>query len=266
MPGLQLTAAQAARLWGLDPASCDRILERLVTAQTLQRRTDGRLCAPRDLARAQRRSRRGVRAVTQDRCAEHDATVKARTADRRAEAEFTRRLGAALKVPHWTGEGLSINALRRAGLTPAAADAVEWLPALEAPAPRHLECVEFYYLTHRMEWLNYHHLLYFWTVVREGGVSKAATKLRLSQPRRVMYRYAARQRGTRGGPDHLPGGPPRSTGGATGAACARRRDQFRRPRRTSGSRCSTICLASPARPSSPPDRWRDGSARGVLAR
>jgi LysR family transcriptional activator of nhaA len=33
-----------------------------------------------------------------------------------------------------------------------------------------------------MEWLNYHHLLYFWTVVREGGVSKAARKLRLSQP------------------------------------------------------------------------------------
>jgi LysR family transcriptional regulator, transcriptional activator of nhaA len=33
-----------------------------------------------------------------------------------------------------------------------------------------------------MEWLNYHHLFYFWTVVREGGVSKAATKLRLSQP------------------------------------------------------------------------------------
>jgi LysR family transcriptional activator of nhaA len=33
-----------------------------------------------------------------------------------------------------------------------------------------------------MEWLNYHHLLYFWTVAREGGVSKAAAKLRLSQP------------------------------------------------------------------------------------
>jgi LysR family transcriptional activator of nhaA len=30
--------------------------------------------------------------------------------------------------------------------------------------------------------LNYHHLLYFWTVVREGRVSKAAEKLRLSQP------------------------------------------------------------------------------------
>lgn len=33
-----------------------------------------------------------------------------------------------------------------------------------------------------MEWLNYHHLLYFWTVVHEGGVSRAAEKLRLAQP------------------------------------------------------------------------------------
>jgi LysR family transcriptional activator of nhaA len=33
-----------------------------------------------------------------------------------------------------------------------------------------------------MEWLNYHHLLYFWTVAREGGISRAAEKLRLSQP------------------------------------------------------------------------------------
>jgi len=33
-----------------------------------------------------------------------------------------------------------------------------------------------------MEWLNYHHLLYFWTVVREGSVVKAAEVLRLSQP------------------------------------------------------------------------------------
>jgi LysR family transcriptional activator of nhaA len=33
-----------------------------------------------------------------------------------------------------------------------------------------------------MDWLNYHHLLYFWTVVREGGVSKAAERLSLSQP------------------------------------------------------------------------------------
>ena len=33
-----------------------------------------------------------------------------------------------------------------------------------------------------MEWLNYHHLFYFWTVAREGGVSKAAEHLRLAQP------------------------------------------------------------------------------------
>ncbi|NOT32190.1 MAG: transcriptional activator NhaR [Planctomycetes bacterium] len=33
-----------------------------------------------------------------------------------------------------------------------------------------------------MEWLNYHHLLYFWLVVREGGVARAADKLKLSHP------------------------------------------------------------------------------------
>lgn len=33
-----------------------------------------------------------------------------------------------------------------------------------------------------MDWINYHHLLYFWTVVREGSVVKAAAVLRLSQP------------------------------------------------------------------------------------
>ncbi|MEQ1731811.1 MAG: LysR family transcriptional regulator, partial [Vicinamibacterales bacterium] len=33
-----------------------------------------------------------------------------------------------------------------------------------------------------MEWLNYHHLFYFWTVAREGGVSRAAESLRLAQP------------------------------------------------------------------------------------
>jgi len=30
--------------------------------------------------------------------------------------------------------------------------------------------------------LNYHHLFYFWTVVREGGVTAASKKLRLAQP------------------------------------------------------------------------------------
>jgi len=33
-----------------------------------------------------------------------------------------------------------------------------------------------------MTWLNYHHLLYFWTVVREGSISAASRKLRVAQP------------------------------------------------------------------------------------
>lgn len=33
-----------------------------------------------------------------------------------------------------------------------------------------------------MEWLNYHHLLYFWHVAREGSIRKASEKLRVSQP------------------------------------------------------------------------------------
>ena len=33
-----------------------------------------------------------------------------------------------------------------------------------------------------MEWLNFHHLRYFWTVARKGGVRKAADELHVSQP------------------------------------------------------------------------------------
>jgi LysR family transcriptional activator of nhaA len=33
-----------------------------------------------------------------------------------------------------------------------------------------------------MEWLNYHHLLYFWTVAREGTIAKASQVLLLAQP------------------------------------------------------------------------------------
>lgn len=33
-----------------------------------------------------------------------------------------------------------------------------------------------------MEWLNYHHLLYFWMVAREGSLGAAGKRLRLSQP------------------------------------------------------------------------------------
>jgi LysR family transcriptional activator of nhaA len=33
-----------------------------------------------------------------------------------------------------------------------------------------------------MEWLNYHHLLYFWLVAREGSVTRASEQLGLAQP------------------------------------------------------------------------------------
>jgi len=33
-----------------------------------------------------------------------------------------------------------------------------------------------------MEFLNYHHLRYFWVVAKEGGLRKAADKLHVSQP------------------------------------------------------------------------------------
>lgn len=33
-----------------------------------------------------------------------------------------------------------------------------------------------------MDWLNYHHLLYFWTTAREGSVTKACRRLHLTQP------------------------------------------------------------------------------------
>ena len=32
-----------------------------------------------------------------------------------------------------------------------------------------------------MEWLNYHHLFYFWTVMREGSITAASSKLSLAQ-------------------------------------------------------------------------------------
>jgi LysR family transcriptional activator of nhaA len=33
-----------------------------------------------------------------------------------------------------------------------------------------------------VSWLNYHHLLYFWTVARAGSIAKASQELRLAQP------------------------------------------------------------------------------------
>jgi len=32
------------------------------------------------------------------------------------------------------------------------------------------------------DWLNYHHLLYFWTVAKEGSITRACEKLHLAQP------------------------------------------------------------------------------------
>jgi hypothetical protein len=41
MPGLRLTSAQAQRLWGLDRASCEALLEALVEAKFLFQTRDG---------------------------------------------------------------------------------------------------------------------------------------------------------------------------------------------------------------------------------
>ena len=41
MPGLRLTKAQACRMWGFDPASCDALLGALVDAKFLFRTRDG---------------------------------------------------------------------------------------------------------------------------------------------------------------------------------------------------------------------------------
>ena len=33
-----------------------------------------------------------------------------------------------------------------------------------------------------MEWLNYHHLLYFWMVARKGSIKEACKELHVTQP------------------------------------------------------------------------------------
>ncbi len=42
MPGLQLTSAQASRLWGLDTTTCRILLRTLVDSRFLTRTRDGR--------------------------------------------------------------------------------------------------------------------------------------------------------------------------------------------------------------------------------
>ncbi|HLL87802.1 MAG TPA: LysR family transcriptional regulator, partial [Tepidisphaeraceae bacterium] len=34
----------------------------------------------------------------------------------------------------------------------------------------------------QLDWLNYHHLLYFWTVAREGGIANASRQLLVAEP------------------------------------------------------------------------------------
>lgn len=46
----------------------------------------------------------------------------------------------------------------------------------------------------RMEWLNYHHLLYFWMVAREGGLVQAGKALRLSHPTLSAQIHALEER------------------------------------------------------------------------
>src|SRR5205807_8723382 len=47
-----------------------------------------------------------------------------------------------------------------------------------------------------MEWLNYHHLFYFWTVVRLGSITKACEELRLAPPTvSAQWRSLEDQRG-----------------------------------------------------------------------
>jgi len=43
MPGLQLTEAQAARLWGLEPTACRRVVDELVGAEFLRWTPSGRI-------------------------------------------------------------------------------------------------------------------------------------------------------------------------------------------------------------------------------
>jgi len=61
---------------------------------------------------------------------------------------------------------LSPDVRRRAALSPGAGWIGQWPARTVRP----------------VEWLNYHHLLYFWMVVREGGIAAASRKLHVGRP------------------------------------------------------------------------------------
>lgn len=52
MPGLCLTPGQARRLWNLDAASCDALLQALVAAEFLRRTSSGTFVLAASRARA----------------------------------------------------------------------------------------------------------------------------------------------------------------------------------------------------------------------
>jgi hypothetical protein len=51
-----------------------------------------------------------------------------------------------------------------------------------------------------MEWLNYHHLLYFWVVAREGSIAHACKELNLA--RQVHWPQTGKRHTIRGDDIH----------------------------------------------------------------
>lgn len=49
MPGLRLTKAQAQRLWGLDPRTCEKLLSALTETRFLSQTRDGAFVLSRSL-------------------------------------------------------------------------------------------------------------------------------------------------------------------------------------------------------------------------
>ncbi len=45
-----------------------------------------------------------------------------------------------------------------------------------------MTCLKNRHILSVVEWLNYHHLLYFWTVAKEGSIVRAGKELRLAHP------------------------------------------------------------------------------------
>ena len=80
-----------------------------------------------------------------------------------------------------------------------------------------------------MEWLNYHHLLYFWTVARAGRIARACRQLRLAQPTiSGQIRALEDEPGREALPARRPG--PGADRSRAGGLPLRRRDLLHRPR------------------------------------